>query len=127
MYSDLFKQINTTEVESQYSERGQHAYPPKLIIAILIYAYSRGVFSSREIEKRCNEDLAFMYIAEMNCPNFRVLSDFRKDHADFFHNCFKQTVQLAMELNLASLVHISLDGSKFKTNSSNTNPNKFSL
>ena len=59
-----------------------------------------------------------MYVAQMNCPNFRVLSDFRKDHADFFYDCFKQTVRLAMELGLASLGHISLDGSKFKANSS---------
>jgi hypothetical protein len=59
-----------------------------------------------------------MYIAKMNCPNFRVLSDFRKDHCAFFHGCFKQTVKLAMELKLASLGHISLDGSKFKANSS---------
>jgi hypothetical protein len=54
----------------------------------------------------------------LKCTNFRVLSDFRKDHADFFHDCFKQTVKLAMELGLASLGHISLDGSKFKANSS---------
>ncbi len=54
----------------------------------------------------------------MNCPNFRVLNDFRKDNAAFFHDCFKQTVKLAMELKLATLGHISLDGSKFKANSS---------
>jgi hypothetical protein len=59
-----------------------------------------------------------MFIAQMNCPNFRVLSDFRKDHDDFFQDCFKQTVKLAMELKLASLGHISLDGSKFKANTS---------
>jgi hypothetical protein len=59
-----------------------------------------------------------MYIAEMNCPNFRVLSDFRKNHGVFFQDCFKQTVTLAMELKLASLGHISLDGSKFKANTS---------
>jgi transposase len=53
-----------------------------------------------------------MFIAQMNCPNFRVLSDFRKDHGDFFQDCFKQTVKLALELKLASLGHISLDGSK---------------
>jgi transposase len=118
LYEDIFNQIDTTELESDYSELGQRAYHPKLIISILIYAYSRGVFSSREIEKRCNEDLSFMYIANMNCPNFRVLSDFRKSNADFFHDCFKQTVKLAIELRLASLGHISLDGSKFKANSS---------
>ena len=118
LYRDIFRQLDTSELERHYSELGQRAYHPKLIVSILIYAYSRGVFSSREIEKRCNEDLSFMYIANMNCPNFRVLSDFRKNHADFFHDCFKQTVKLAIELKLASLGHISLDGSKFKANSS---------
>lgn len=118
LYNDLFQQLNTTELENNYSHKGQNAYHPRLIVSILIYAYSRGVFSSREIEKRCNEDLSFMFIAQMNCPNFRVLSDFRKDNAQFFHNCFKQTVQLAMLLGLASLGHISLDGSKFKASSS---------
>jgi len=118
LYKDIFQQLDTSELESNYSELGQRAYHPKLIVSILIYAYSRGVFSSREIERRCHEDLSFMYIAKMNCPNFRVLSDFRKDHPEFFHDCFKQTVKLAMELKLASLGHISLDGSKFKANSS---------
>ncbi|MCP4398184.1 MAG: IS1182 family transposase, partial [bacterium] len=118
LYEDIFQQLDTSELESNYSELGQHAYHPKLIVSILIYAYSRGVFSSREIEKRCHEDLSFLYIAKMNCPNFRVLSDFRKDHCEFFHDYFKQTVKLAMELKLASLGHISLDGSKFKANSS---------
>lgn len=118
LYHDLFQQLDTTELESHYSHIGQNAYHPKLIVSILIYAYSRGVFSSRETERRCNEDLSFMFIAQMNCPNFRVLSDFRKDNADFFHDCFKQTVLLAMALGLASLGHISLDGSKFKASSS---------
>ena len=54
----------------------------------------------------------------MNCPNFRVLGDFRKDNLSFFHDCFKQSVKLAIELKMASLGHISLDGSKFKANSS---------
>ena len=57
-----------------------------------------------------------MYIAGRNCPNFRVLSDFRKDRGEFFRAGFKQTVQLA--LGLVSLGHVSLDGSKFKANSS---------
>jgi transposase len=118
LYEDIFQQLDTSELERNYSQLGQRAYHPKMIVSTLIYAYSRGVFSSREIEKRCHEDLSFMYIAKMNCPNFRVLSDFRKGHSEFFHDCFKQTVKLAMELKLASLGHISLDGSKFKANSS---------
>lgn len=118
LYADLFGQLDTTALESQYKVKGQNAYHPKSIVSILIYAYSRGVFSSRQIERRCNEDLSFMFIAQMNCPNFRVLSDFRKNQGEFFQDCFKQTVKLAMELKLASLGHISLDGSKFKANTS---------
>ena len=118
IYSEIFKNLDTSHIESQFSLIGQHAYHPKLIVSILIYAYSQGVFRSRQIERRCHEDLSFMYIAQMGCPNFRVLSDFRKDHHAFFKDCFKQTVEMAIELKLASLGHISLDGSKFKANTS---------
>jgi len=118
LYSDIFQQLDTSSLESKFSRNGQNAYHPKSIVSILIYSYSQGVFSSRQIERRCREDLSFMFIARMNCPNFRVLSDFRKDNAEFFHDCFKQTVMLAMELGLASLGHVSLDGSKFKANTS---------
>lgn len=118
LYNDIFQQLNTSSLERTFSRIGQNAYHPRLIVSILIYSYSQGVFSSRQIEKRCNEDLSFMYISGMNCPNFRVLSDFRKDNAAFFHECFKQSVLLAMELGLASLGHVSLDGSKFKASTS---------
>lgn len=117
-FADLLQQIDTQALEKQYKTIGQRAYHPKLITSILIYAYSRGVYSSREIQRRCNEDLSFMYIAQHNCPNFRVLSDFRKNNAEFFQDCFVQTVKLAMELKMASLGHLSLDGSKFKANTS---------
>jgi len=68
--------------------------------------------------KRCHEDLGFMFISHFNCPDFRVLSDFRKNNYDFFKGCFKQSVLLAMEVGMASLGHVSLDGSKFKANTS---------
>ena len=118
VYNDIFRQLNTSSVEEKYSVRGQNAYHPRLITGILIYAYSQGVFSSREIEKKCHEDLGFMFIAHCNCPNFRVLSDFRKDNYKFFKKCFKQSVLIAIEAGMASLGHVSLDGSKFKANTS---------
>ena len=118
LYNDIFQQLDTSSLESKFSRKGQNAYHPRMIVSVLIYAYSQGVFSSRQIEKRCSEDLSFMYICGMNCPNFRVLSDFRKNNADFFNDCFKQSVLLAMELGLASLGHVSLDGSKFKASTS---------
>ena len=80
IYEDILSQIDTKSIEEKYSMIGQHAYPPKRVTAILIYSYSQGVFSSRKIEERCSQDLSFMYISHRNCPNFRVLSDFRKDN-----------------------------------------------
>jgi transposase len=96
----------------------RHKWAITHIAGLPIYGYTHGVFSSRQLERRCNEDLSFMYIAGMNSPNFRVLSDFRKDNPEFFHECFKQTVKLAIEMKLVSLGHVSFDGSKFKANSS---------
>jgi len=118
VYEDIFQQLDTSSVEKKFSVRGQNAYHPRLIIGILIYAYSQGYFSSRKIEKKCHEDLGFMFISHCNCPNFRVLSDFRKDNYKFFKECFKQSVLLAMEAGMVSLGHVSLDGSKFKANTS---------
>jgi transposase len=117
-YQKIFKDIDTSSIENKYHHLGQHAYHPKLMVSILIYAYSNGVFSSREIERHCHQDLAFMYISQNNCPNFRVLGDFRKNNLKFFHDCFKLSVKMAIDLQMASLGHISLDGSKFKANSS---------
>jgi hypothetical protein len=59
-----------------------------------------------------------MYISHLNCPNFRVLSDFRKNHHDFLKECFKQSALLAKELGMVSFGQVSLDGSKFKANTS---------
>lgn len=118
VYEDIFQQLDTSSVEQKFSVLGQNAYHPRLITGILIYAYSQGVFSSRQIEKKCHEDLGFIFISHFNCPNFRVLSDFRKDNHEFFKACFKQSVLLAMEAGMASLGHVSLDGSKFKADTS---------
>lgn len=118
VYKDIINQLDTFDLEQQYSVKGQHAYHPKLILGILIYSYSHGVFSSREIEKQCHENLAFMYISESNCPNFRVISDFRKDNYEYFKACFKQVVLIAREAGMVSLGHVSLDGSKFDADTS---------
>ena len=118
IYADIFKQLDYSPLINNYSPFGQHAFHPGRIIEILTYAYCHGVFSSRQIERKCYTDLGFMYISRMNCPNFRVLSDFRKDNLDFFQTLFTQSVAIAEELNLVDFKKVSQDGSKFKANSS---------
>ena len=118
VFADLIGHLDFSGALKHYSPIGQRAFDPRQLIGILIYAYSRGVFSSRQIAQRCAEDLGFMYIAGTAPPSHKVLRDFRKQHSELFTECFKQTVKLALELKLASLGHVSLDGSKFKANSS---------
>ena len=118
IYEDILSQIDTKSIEEKFSMIGQHAYHPRLITAILIYSYSQGVFSSRKIEQKCSQDLSFMYISHRNCPNFRVLSDFRKDNWQFFVECFKKSVKIAVSLGMVSLGHVGIDGSKFMANTS---------
>jgi len=118
IYEDIFSQIDTKVLEEKYSMLGQHAYHPKLIVSILIYAYSQGVYSSRKIEKKCRKDLSFMYISHFNCPNFRVLSDFRKNNFSFFAECFKISIGMAGSLGMVALGHVATDGSKFSADTS---------
>ena len=118
IYEDILSQIDTKSIEEKFSMIGQHAYHPKRVTAILIYAYSQGIFSSRKIEQKCSQDLSFMYISHRNCPNFRVLSDFRKDNYEFFVECFKKSVKIASSLGMVSLGHVGIDGSKFMANTS---------
>lgn len=118
IYNDILQQIDVSTLHKNYSVLGQNAYNPKLLIAILIYAYSQGIFSSRQIAEKLKLDIGFMYIGQMQKPNFRVLSDFRKDNIEYFKECFRQSVQLAIAAGLVRLGHISLDGSKFKADTS---------
>lgn len=118
VYDDIFQKIDISSIAVKYSYIGQRAFDPRLIAGILIYSYIKGVFSSRQIENRCHEDLSFMYISHRNCPNFRVLNDFRKDNPEFLKECFKQSALLAKELGMVSFGHVSLDGSKFRADTS---------
>jgi len=71
-------QLDIAEIEKGYSELGCHAYHPRLLIKLLIYGYSIGIRSSRRIQKESREDLVFMWLAGMQEPDFRTISDFRK-------------------------------------------------
>lgn len=118
VYTDIFAQLDTHEIEATYSMLGQHGFHPRMLMGLWIYSYAHGVFSSREIASRCRTDLGFMYISWRLCPDHRTISDFRKNHIDSFKYFFKQSVGVASQLGMTNLGHVSLDGSKFKANTS---------
>jgi transposase len=118
--SDLIDELNLSAIESHYEqeERGYPPYHPRMMTKILVYGYCVGVFSSRRLQKRLHEDIAFRVLAADNQPDFRTLSDFRKIHLATLQGLFEQVLRMAVELGALKLGRIAIDGSKLKANAS---------
>ncbi len=118
--SDVVDQLNLSAIESVYEEddRGQPPYHPRMMTKILLYGYCVGVFSSRKIQKRLVEDVAFRVLAAGNQPDFRTISDFRKLHLKALEELFQQLLRLTLETGTMKLGRVALDGSKVKANAS---------
>lgn len=100
------------------SGRGELAYPPRVMLALLIYAYSTGTFASRRIAAQVEDSVAFRVIAAGLQPSHRTIARFREEHLDEFHRLFVQVVQLAQEAGLVKMGTVAIDGSKVKANAS---------
>lgn len=98
--------------------RGERPYAPRMMLAILVYAYCSGVFSSRRIERRTHEDIAFRYLAGNQHPDFATICAFRRTHLDAIACLFVQIVQISQRAGLVKLGHVSFDGSKIHANAS---------
>lgn len=97
---------------------GQPPFHPRMMVTLLLYAYCKGVFSSRKIQSRCGEDIAFRVIVGEDIPDFRTISDFRKDNLEHMQSLFVQTLQVCAEAGLVKLGRVALDGAKVKANAS---------
>lgn len=89
-----------------------------MMTKLLVYGYCVGVFSSRRIEKRLVEDIAFRVLAAGNAPNFRTISDFRKIHLKALEALFEQVLKIALEAGAVRVGRVALDGTKVKANAS---------
>ena len=118
--SDVVDQLDLSAVHAVYGEekRGQPPYNPRLMIKLLVYGYCTGVFSSRRIQKRLQEDIPFRVLAAGNDPDFRTISDFRKIHIATLQNLFEQVLEMALESGAVKLGRVSVDGTKIKANAS---------
>ena len=98
--------------------RGAPPYDPAMMTCLLMYAYCVGVFSSRKIALACERNLAFIAIVGDERPDFRTISDFRKQHLEAFTELFVQVLRLAKEAGLVKLGNVSTDGTKIQGNAS---------
>jgi hypothetical protein len=88
------------------------------MVALLLYAYCSGIYSSRRIAKACGERVDFMSIVALDAPDFRTISDFRKRHLQALRALFTQVLKLCETAGLVKLGHVALDGTKIKANAS---------
>ena len=117
--SDVVDHLDLSAIMSRYEEeKGYPPYHPAMMVKVLLYAYCIGAPSSRKIEKRLEEDIGFRVLSANNTPDFRTISDFRKDHLKALAALFLQVLKLCQKAGLVKLGHVSLDGTKMKANAS---------
>jgi transposase len=105
-------------LETYVEERGFPPFHPAMMVALLLYAYTQGVFSSRKIAKACIERMDFAAVTGFQKPDFRTISVFRRRHLLALAGLFQQVLVLCRRAGLVMLGHVALDGTKVKANAS---------
>ena len=118
--SDTVDALNLKAFYARYAGGGSRNQPvhPAMMVKILVYGYATGVFSSRKMERRLHEDLAFRMLGAGNFPKHRTIRDFRALHLLELSDLFVQVVKLAQEMGLVKLGTVAIDGTKIKANAS---------
>ena len=93
---------------------GRAAHDPAMMVALLVYAYAVGERSSRQIERRCREDVAFRVIAANRAPDHTTVARFRKDHAERLASMFVQILALCAKAGMVRVGTVAVDGTKIK-------------
>lgn len=110
--------LDLSNLTRQYEGRGSKAYHPATLLAILVYGYATGVFSSRRLERATYDSVAFRYIAAGTHPDHDTLAAFRRRFLDELAGLFVQVLELAQEMKLLKLGSVCLDGTKVHANAS---------
>lgn len=100
------------------TNRGYPAYDPRMMTALLLYGYVTGTVSSRQLERKCEEDVAFRVLSGDQQPDHDTIANFRKTHLAALRGLFVQVLRLCQKAGLVKLGHVALDGTKVKANAS---------
>jgi len=116
----IVEKLNLMKIINKYSELGQHAIAPKILVAILFYGYAIGIRSSRKLSQACVERLDFMYITAKLRPSHKVISEFRRINFEELEEVFKEIILIGIKIGLAKIgnIKVSIDGSKIRANAS---------
>jgi transposase len=110
--------LDLSHLTRQYAGRGSKAHHPATLLAILVYGYCTGIFSSRKLEMATYDSVAFRYIAAGSHPDHDTLATFRRRFIDELAGLFVQVLEMATEMKLLKLGTVCLDGTKIHANAS---------
>lgn len=116
---DIVEHLDLYSLPNKKDAVGAPCYDYRLLIKILFYGYATATFSSRKLMRSAQENIAYIYLTRQQIPNFRTISDFRKNHQTFLEECFIKIIKAAREIGLVKLGLISLDSTKIRANASN--------
>ena len=118
--SDLVDGLDLRAFYAPYEGDGRRnaPYEPRMMVKVLVYGYATGVFSSRGMARKLEEDVAFRVLGAGNFPSHRTLCEFRRRHLEEFKGLFVEVVCLAREVGLLSFGKLSIDGTKVRANAS---------
>ena len=108
--------FDVRSLEQAYSSEGRLAYPPRMMLKVWLYAYCLGVHSTRRLERRIQEDLAFRYLAGGLRPDHKTLSEFLRRHARAINDLFTQTIEIARRAGVVRLGHVAIDSTRVQAN-----------
>lgn len=118
LVEDLIESLDFSVFVVKYDGAGHPAYHPRILLKLLLMGMLDRIRSSRKLARNARENVVYMYLAEKLTPDFRTLSDFRKNNPDLIKNVFKHTVTLAKKEGMLDLSHFATDGTKLKANAS---------
>jgi transposase len=111
-------QLDFGKLEAGYPETGHPSYPPRVLAGILLYGYSLGLRSSRQLEGMCRLHAGFRYLAFGLEPDHNTLCRFRRGHGEALRELFRESVRLCQEAGLVRLGRVAVDGTKLRANRS---------
>jgi transposase len=115
---DVVEQLDLSGLEQSYAGRGSDAHHPAMLVALLLYGYATGTFSSRALERASYDSIAFRYITANTHPDHDTINSFRKRFLPQIEAIFVQVLAYAREMGMLKLGTVSLDGTKVHANAS---------
>ena len=118
LVSAVVERMDIKKIERSYSRDGRNEYPPRILLKVMIYAYMRMIYSSREIERACRENVCFMYLlGDCPVPDHNTIARFRAERLQGLEKeLLEQFVELLAEWGFVSLATVFIDGTKIEAN-----------